>query len=367
MKRSYPPLWAAGLLLILTIFWRMMGAPLTAEEFGDLKTPLWQMRALTPSRMGRILLCWFSAPETEEQDLLAPEDPEERRLAALSGKEERWLNVWTEDGVRRISLESYVCGVVAAEMPAAYHEEALKAQAVAARTRAVEQEKTGCPSHPEADICGDSSCCQGYAGESECRLRWGDEFPFYRERVTKAVQETADELLYYQGEPITALYHAMSGGRTEDVQAVFSQSLPYLVSVESAGEEDARGFWTDAAFSFGEMATLLNRSCSELHTSAEEIRQSFAVSAYTESGRVAEVRVGEKTLPASRLRRALSLRSTWFSITTDENGVTFHQRGYGHGVGMSQVGANSMAADGADYRAVLAHYYPGTELRKAGE
>ena len=248
-------------------------------------------------------------------------------------------------------------------MPAAYHLEALKAQAVAARTRAVRQQLDGgCSRHPNADICGDSACCQGYVGEAACREKWGGEFELYRKRVMQAVLETRDELLRYNGEPITVMYHAMSGGRTEDVQAVFSQSLPYLVSVDSTGEESTRGFYTDATFSYEEAARLLNAYFSGLNLTAQRLRQTFSVADYTGTGRVKSVVAGEHTLDAAEVRRALSLRSTLFSVSMDETGITFHQRGYGHGVGMSQVGANSMAADGTDYRAILAHYYPGTEL-----
>ena len=262
MKRGYPPVWLAIIVLILAVFWRMLGAPVTTEEFGALETPLWQMRILAPSRMSRMLRLWFPAPAQQSaDDLLTGEEEEDgRTLARLTGREERQVAVWLEEkGICVMPLESYVCGVVAAEMPAAYHLEALKAQAVAARTRALrQQEEGGCSNHPGADICGDSSCCQGYSGEAQCRERWGQEFSLYRERVMRAVFETRDELVTYEGEPITVLYHAMSGGRTEDAQAVFAQSLPYLVSVESHGEESARGFYTDTTLSYEKAAELLN-------------------------------------------------------------------------------------------------------------
>lgn len=225
MKRGYPPVWLGILILTLVVFWRMAGAPVTVEEFGTMETPFWQMRVLAPARMARILRLWFSVPAEPASDLLLREDAEEEglSLASQSGEmAEKTIAVWLEDGVRTMPLESYVCGVVAAEMPAAYHLEALKAQAVAARTRAVRQQLDGgCSRHPGADICGDSACCQGYVGEAACREKWGGEFELYRKRVMQAALETRDELLRYDGEPITVMYHAMSGGRTEDVQAVF--------------------------------------------------------------------------------------------------------------------------------------------------
>lgn len=169
MRRGYPPVWLGILLLTLAVFWRMAGAPVTAEEFGALETPFWQMRTLAPARMTRIFRLWFSAPAEPADDLLLREDAGEEglSLARQTGEDQQKnMTVWLEDGLPSQPLESYVCGVVAAEMPAAYHLEALKAQAVAARTRAVRQQRDGgCSRHPGADICGDSACCQGYVGK----------------------------------------------------------------------------------------------------------------------------------------------------------------------------------------------------------
>lgn len=363
MRREYPPIWLGAALLALAILWRMLGAPVSTAEWSDVETPLWQTRVLLPSRIGRVLLNWLPyETETGESTLMEGEDPDGRQLVKEMTRDMLMVRVYL-NGIREMPLESYVCGVVAAEMPASYHLEALKAQADAARTRAVCQMLgSGCKSHPDADICGDSGCCQGYASMSECRAKWGEETEYYRQRILQAVASTVDELIVYQGQPITVMYHAMSGGRTEDVRAVFSESLPYLVSVESKGEESARGFYTDSFIPFDDMARKLNAEISGLHTSGEEIKRSFSVTGYTDSGRVAQVQVGEHLLSAAQLRQVLGLRSTMFSISLDADGVTFSQQGYGHGVGMSQVGANSMAAQGADYRNILQHYYPGTEL-----
>lgn len=365
MKKKYPPVWIGIVLVVLAIFWRMLGAPVSGEEWKNVKIPLWQARVLLPSRIERIFLNWLPGQSVQGTDtLMEGEDPDGRELVRQSMGDQPLIRVYLEEsGVTEMALESYVCGVVAAEMPASYHLEALKAQAVAARTRAVKQMNGGgCKTHPEADICGSSQCCQGYAGMRECRTKWGEETTYYRQRILEAANATKDELLHYDGEPITVMYHAMSGGKTEDVQAVFSQSLPYLVSVESRGEEDARGFYTDVSFSFEEMAEKLNANVGGLKVSPEELRQTFSVEEYTASGRVATVQIGQRYLPANQLRQALDLRSTWFSFSSDGEGITFHQRGYGHGVGMSQVGANSMAAQGQTYTDILQHYYPGTQL-----
>ncbi len=359
----------SALLLALLLLWRMLGAPVSAAEFAGLGTELWQARVLLPARTARMLSLWLGAPDTALPQNVAEDgaDAYERELARLSSGKEAEISVYFADSgeTERMPLESYVCGVLAAEMPARYHMEALKAQAVAARTRAVWQQRGGgCALCSGADICASSAHCQGYKTAAECREMWGAEYEAYRDRVMEAVELTRDELICYEGEPITVMYHAMSGGATENAQAVFSQALPYLVSVRSDGEESARGFETDTRFTFEEAAELLNKAFTELNADASDVRSTLAAGSHNSSGRVSEVLICGEELPATEVRSALGLRSTMFSITMDGEGVIFHQRGYGHGVGMSQVGANSMAANGADYREILTYYYTGAEVMK---
>jgi len=351
--RKMPPVWISLLLLLAALSWRMIGAPVTAEDFRNLETPLWQAKIQLPVRLARIWSLWQPAHISIE-----PGSEQAGRDTTVM------VYITQEERMAEMTLPGYVRGVVAAEMPAQYHLEALKAQAVAARTRLLSQkEKGGCSRHPGADICTDSAHCQGYATLADCQSRWGDSYEAYRDRIVEAEQETRSEILTYEGELITVLYHAMSGGKTEAAATVFAQDIPYLISVESAGEESARGFWQESGFSYDELAQKI-RPLMRKAISPERLRQTFSISEYTESGRVRAVQAGEETILATELRRALGLRSTWFSISMDESGVTFLQRGYGHGVGMSQVGANSMAADGADYAGILTHYYPGTVLEK---
>lgn len=368
MKRNHPPVWLCAVLLVLALLWNMLGAPLTREQFARLSTPLWQARVLLPSRMARVLALWpVTVPVPQPQTLA--EDAENTHLLPNIANDEKqeMLHVYLsqENRMTAMSLDGYVCGVMAAEMPAAYHIEALKAQAVAARTRVLWQRNAGgCALHPGADICTDSSHCQGYATLSECKQRWGNEYTTYRDRILEAERATANEILTYEGQPITVMYHAISGGRTENAAAVFSQQLPYLVSVNSESENEARGLTTDTTLTFQQIADALNASHS-LHLTAENVRRTLSVGGYTDTGRVQSMLVDGKTIPATAFRSALSLRSTWFSLSMDEDTVTFHQRGYGHGVGMSQAGANGMAADGANYAQILLHYYPGVTLEKA--
>lgn len=356
MKRRYPPLRLGCALLLLALVWRMLGAPLTGEEWRGLKTPLWQARVLLPGRLQRVWMQW----QTPAQE---PDGDGGGQAAAPSYTEETVLQVWNAKAgkLEDMPLEDYVYGVVAAEMPAAYHLEALKAQAVAARTRAVQRDG-GCGAAPGADVCTQSGHCQGYAAENELREKWGNEYELYHRRLREAVSATAGQILTWQGEPILVMYHAISGGRTEDVQAVFSEARPYLVSVESSGEEGARGYREDAFYSYQEAAQLLDKAFPDLSVTPESLRRTLTVAAHTKTGRVDSLLLGSGSVKGTAFRAALGLRSTLFTFSMDDSGITFHQTGYGHGVGMSQAGANRMGADGADYRQILAHYYPQTVL-----
>lgn len=366
MKRGYVPLRLAALLLGLSLVWRMLGAPLTAADWRGLEVPLWQARVLLPGRLQRVLLLWHARPENAAPGHTAAADEELRLLGAQPGQQ-TILRVWNPEAERmeEMPLERYVYGVVAAEMPAAYHLEALRAQAVAARTRAVCQlEEGGCSLAAGADVCTGSGHCQGFAGEAELEAKWGNEYPLYQSRIAEAVSSTAGQILTWEGEPITVMYHAISGGRTENVQAVFAQALPYLVSVESAGEEGVRGYRQDAFFAYEEAAQLLQSAFPDLGITAENLRRTLVVAAHTATGRVESLLAGEGQVKGTDFRRALGLRSTLFTFSMDDEGITFHQTGYGHGVGMSQAGANRMAAEGGSYEQILAHYYPSTTLEK---
>ena len=361
MKKSFLPVWFCMLLLFLSLLWRIVGAPVTAEHFSGLKTEAWQSGILLPQRLQRVLVRWFfyqtPVTETMEQEVLQDE---------IFDAETVWMNVYIEEEERmaKMTLGGYVCGVIAEEMPAAYHLEALKAQAVAARTRAVAQMRdNGCSRHPGADICTNSAHCQGYASLSECREKWKGDYGVYRDRIVEAEKSTQNEILMYDNQPIQVFYHAISGGKTENAQTVFAENLPYLTSVVSQGEEQVRGFRSEVTISFEEMAEKLSPLV-VLQLTPEQVRQSLAIRSYTETGRVGSMEVGGKEVDAVAFRQVLGLRSTWFSITMNDDGVLFHQQGYGHGVGMSQAGANIMAANGSSYQQILLHYYPGVFIQK---
>ena len=264
--------------------------------------------------------------------------------------------------INELDVEDYLTRVVPSEMPSNYELEALKAQAVAART--FTQKRRQSAKHEHADVCADSACCQAYQTDAQLQARWGSEYVVLRARIDRAVRATDGLLLTSGGLPIEVLYHACSGGKTEDSAAVFASAKPYLVSVDSPGEEGYAGFRADTSFSCEEAADLLLRAFPGCGVTADTLPSAIRLQSTTASGRVATLLVGSQTVRGADFRKALSLRSTYFTWEADGGRIVFHTVGYGHGVGLSQAGAQAMAADGADFAEILAHYYPGTQLTR---
>ena len=357
MRRRYPSLRLCRLMLLLACLWTLCGAPLTGAQWAAVPMQLRRLVIQLPGRMQEILLLWHTPAES----VISQAEAETRRV-------ELTLNVWDAkaQAVRRISLEDYVQGVVAAEMPAAYAPETLKCQAVAARTRAIWSCRSlggnGCATRPDCDICTDSACCQGYLTAADMQAKWGGEYAACRSRTESAVRATAGQILTWDGLPIQVLYHASSGGMTEDAQAVFSEALPYLTSVDSPGEEHASCFSADTTYSLEEAAAMLEEAFPGCGVTADGLPGQLRLQSSTASGRIATILVGTQTVTGQAFRQALKLRSSLVTWDVEGDTITFHTLGYGHGVGMSQAGAQAMAASGSKYTEILAHYYPGTQL-----
>lgn len=256
-----------------------------------------------------------------------------------------------------LDLEDYVFGAVAGEMPASFGIEALAAQAAAARTFAVRRilGNAKCPSG--CAVCSEASCCQAYSTEEELRALWGEKYEENTEKIRAAVRMTEGMVLTYSGEPISAVYHASSGELTSSAEEVFSAAVPYLVSVESL--EGADAVKSEADFTIEEAEALIK---TELPGASFDGSGRVEVLHRSESGRATEVDFEGEIVSANALRRALSLKSTAFTIGREGETLIFTCEGYGHGVGMSQTGAEAMARAGVDHGAILAHFYPGTKL-----
>jgi len=263
------------------------------------------------------------------------------------------------DVLTEMPLETYVACAVAAEMPASYEPEALKAQAVAARTRAIAGH---CVRYPHANVCTDSQCCQAYNSEEAQREKWGESYEKFRKKISEAVSATAGEIMTYDSEPILVLYHAVSGGMTEDVELVFSRALPYLRGVDSPGEEEASRYESRQTFDRKSFTDRINAAYRNAGLTPDSLEEQVEIVERSVSGRVLRARLGGAYADGRSLRSTLGLFSANFSFAFTAESVVIDQRGYGHGVGMSQAGAQAMAKSGADYMEILLHYYTGVEV-----
>ena len=262
--------------------------------------------------------------------------------------------------VVQMDFEEYIYRVTASEMPAGREVEALKAQAVAARTYAVRRIREGGCGRSGADICTDSGHCQAYHDADTLRANWGGKADEKEARVRSAVEATRGLIIEYQGQPINALFHASSGGHTENVENVYSEALPYLRGVASPGEDAYSGYQSENSFTDSEFRALADGL--NLKLSDKPLNEQVSVETLTDAGQVAVLRVGEGALTGRQARKAFGLRSQCFDVAFEEKSVVFRVRGFGHGVGMSQNGADAMAHAGSDFRAIIAHYYTDVEI-----
>ena len=262
-----------------------------------------------------------------------------------------------EQAYQKMPLEAYLVGVTAAEMPVSFPLEALKAQAVAARTYTVyHMLHDGCKQYA-ADVCTSSACCQAYSSDERMRERWGSDYKAYRKKVAEAVSATAGEVLLYDGEPIEALYHSASGGRTENVEDVYGTKLPYLRSVMSTAEAGTAKLTGKKTMTVQAFCDAVNERWEKAGLTAGNAEKKTVVEQTTESGRVQKIRLGGVSVTGRQLRSLLSLDSALFTVSFSAGNVIFETRGYGHGVGMSQTGANVMALGGVTYDKILHYYY----------
>lgn len=273
----------------------------------------------------------------------------------------------TDGTVRELTLEEYLWGVTAAEMPASFQLEALKAQTVAARTYALRQQRSGTDKHPDADVCGDYTCCQAYLTREQAMESWGGEGERYAQKISAAVAETDGLLCLYEGQPIDALFFSSAAGVTSDAVAVWGASVPYLKSVTSPEGEEVPGWKTVVTFTPQEFAARCGAAWSGTDFSAEP-SQWLSEPILDEYGAVAQITVGGVTVTGVQARQVLGLRSAHFTVEeiTAER-ITLQVIGYGHGVGMSQYGANALAAEGKRFDEILKWYYTGITVEALGE
>lgn len=284
--------------------------------------------------------------------------------AALSTVESGYISVMKSENGKVLSMDirEYIVGVLAAEMDASYHEEALKAQAVASYTYALYMKNINQSEDLNgADISDDSQIHQGYLTVDERKKKWGKEYEEYEEKLKKIADSVAGKAIYYEGKPILAVYHDKNNGKTQSAQTVWKRNEPYLIQVESPGDKLSSEILTTVKLSYEDFeANVKKIDGVTLKTEKEkwvgEVNKN-------ESGYVKSVEIDGNDVSAQDLRTALNLKSCVFTIECNEDGIEFKTYGNGHMVGMSQYGADYMARQGSNYMEILKHYYSNVEIK----
>lgn len=265
--------------------------------------------------------------------------------------------------VEELNIDEYLYGVVSSEMPANYEIEALKAQAVVARTYTIYQIIHNSGKHENADICDNFNCCQAWISKDERMAKWSaEEAESNWNKILEAVNSTSGKIITYNGEPINAFFHANSGGITESSLNIWGGiDYPYLKSVETAGEEGYTQYSSEVVYSKEELINKIKEKypdC-EIDFSQENCIQ---IIEYTTSSRVKTIKFGNIEMAGTEARTILGLKSTNFTFIIEGNNIKFSVTGYGHGVGMSQTGADALAKTGSNYEEIIKHFYTDVEI-----
>ena len=260
------------------------------------------------------------------------------------------ITVYRSNGsVINLNMTDYLIGVVSSEMPASFNLEALKAQSVLARTYALKAKQT------ERKLT-DTVSTQSYIDIDQMKNKWGNSFNTYYNKIKNAVENTNGEYLSYNGNYIEALYHSTNNGKTESSLDVFGNYYPYLISVSSEYDKNASSYLRTISMP---LDTISNKLGLSLNNDSV-----ISILSYTDGGNIKEININGNNFSGKKVRELLGLRSADFDISISDNNANITTRGYGHGVGMSQYGANGMANAGYSYKDILSHYYPGTTLTK---
>ena len=271
------------------------------------------------------------------------------------------VHLLDDSAVTELSMEEYLTGVLLSEMPADFELEARKAQAVAARTFTCR--KLLQPKHENADVCADFSCCQAWTSREQLQQKYGASFDTVWEAAREAVRQTAGEVLSYDGQLIDAVYFSCSGGATEAAVAVWGTDVPYLQAVESPGEEAAPRFSSREVFSPEEFSQRLMQENPDVQL-GENPEDWLGETTRSAGGGAATCSIGGVSFSGTQLRRMFALNSTRFTLSYQDGNFLFDVTGFGHRVGMSQYGAQTMAKLGFSYRTILQYYYQGAEVER---
>lgn len=265
--------------------------------------------------------------------------------------------------IEKINLDEYLYGVVSAEMPASFEEEALKAQAVVARTYTIYKIVNNDGKHGKADICDDSGCCQAWISKQDRLSKWDENNKEeYWNKIVNAVNSTQGKIITYDGNPINAFFHANSGGATEPPVNVWGGTgYPYLQTVVTNGEDVYSQYSSEVIVTKKEFENKIKEVHEDFKIDFKE-KDCIKIEEYTDGNRVKTIKVGNLKLSGVEMRNIFSLRSANFNITIEGDNIKFEVIGYGHGVGMSQTGADSLAKEGKNYEDIIHHYYTNVKI-----
>ena len=271
-----------------------------------------------------------------------------------------------ENKVEKVPLEEYVLSVVSSEMPATFHEEALKAQSILARTFVINKLITGCNNIKEGNIC-DTTHCQAYLNINEKKKAWGKDGDEYLKKLKKVVKETEGKVLSYNDQLVKyPQYFSTSSGNTEDAVAVFSEDVPYLKSVESPGEEISPKYESEISISISDFKSKIKKSIPNSDL-GNNITEEVKILNRNTGGTVDDIKIGDTTIKGKEFRKIFGLNSANFTLEVLEDKINIKCLGYGHGVGMSQWGANVMAKEGSKYDEILEHYFKGSKIEESNK
>ena len=309
-------------------------------------------------------------PEMEPPALPMPDSvpeavpsPTSEQMPPREADAETRVAVQEGDTVHLLTMDEYLLGVLAAEMPASFPEEALRAQAVAARTYTLYRmaHQAGNSVHPDASVCTDPNHCKAYLNPALFGERWGDDTETYTEKLREAVSSTDGLAVLYENAPVLAVFHAVSSGQTERAADVWGQDFPYLQSVRSDGEQEAPRYYARVEMTLGEFKDTFSAAYPEAKF-GNTPQGWFTNIRRSPAGGVTSLTIGEINIPGTRLRAMFALQSTNMNITATETSIIIDTYGHGHGVGLSQYGARAMALEGKDFREILQWYYQSAEV-----
>ena len=262
--------------------------------------------------------------------------------------------------ITEMPLRDYLIGVVASEINAAYHEEAIKAQTVAAHTMLEYSKEYKNEGLNGADISDRSATHQGFLTEDEQKEKWGENYDKYHEKIEKCVDEVIDFTIQYDDKPINAVFHAISNGQTENATDVWGGEYPYLISVNSVGDKLSPAYNSEVKVTTEKFKEIMSKNGAEFSDEPEKWVEKIT---NTDTGMVKKIIIGGKEFKGTEIRTLFGLKSSTFTVKYDNENFVFTVSGYGHGVGMSQYGADYMAHQGFKYDEILKHYYVGTKIK----